>query len=232
MAMSGDVALIGAPAGSVGDSFECGGAYACRIVGDAAAPLTKVVLTGKPNAAGWFARPVGISFSGAVDAGGGVERTFCRLIGWSNWSAFEFPFSTPKEGTNTLEFYSVDWAGITETVKSMKIRVDSVPPTTRATGDYFPTRGQYQRLSCILADKAGSTCTVKLQILKAGRGWCRPHRSAPRSRERSAQGGRRPCPAGVTPTGSRRSTSPAIARAARWPSGSSSAEAGGPRLGP
>ncbi len=168
MAMSGDVALIGAPAGSVGDSFECGGAYACRIVGDAAAPLTKVVLTGKPNAAGWFARPVGISFS-AVDAGAGVERTFCRLIGWSNWSAFEFPFSTPKEGTNTLEFYSVDWAGITETVKSMKIRVDSVPPTTRATGDYFPTRGQYQRLSCILADKAGSTCTVKLQILKAGR---------------------------------------------------------------
>jgi len=58
----------------------------------------------------------------------GVAETWYRLNG-GDWLGYDGPFTIGDEGVHTLEFYSVDLAGIAEDVQSAVVRIDKTAPT-------------------------------------------------------------------------------------------------------
>ena len=62
------------------------------------------------------------------DSGSGVDQMFRRVVGTDADFIPAYPFSIDTPGTYTLEYYSTDRAGNTETVKTATIVVDSAAP--------------------------------------------------------------------------------------------------------
>jgi hypothetical protein len=80
-----------------------------------------------PNGgSGWYVSDVTAALT-AADAHVGVERTEYRLNG-GEWLVYEGPFTIGEEGVHTLEFFSIDTAGIAEDVQTAVIRIDKTAP--------------------------------------------------------------------------------------------------------
>ena len=95
--------------------------------GDVTPPQTTASLDGTSGSNGWYRSSVTVTLS-ASDAGG-VASTNYRLNGGS-WQAYTSAFTVSEDGTNTLEFYSVDVSGNSEGVQSSTIKLDKVAPST------------------------------------------------------------------------------------------------------
>jgi len=65
-------------------------------------------------------------------AGSGVDETYYRVDGGS-WIPYAGAFTLSGEGSHTVEYYSVDNLGSTETWKTKTVIVDDTPPTTSLT---------------------------------------------------------------------------------------------------
>ncbi len=106
--------------------------------------------------AGWQAVPVGVTLT-AADSGSGVAATRFRLNG-SAAATYAGPVSASAEGTNTLQYWSVDAAGNVEATKTATVLIDTVAPagsfavshgaaftgTTTVTFDSTMTADAYQ----------------------------------------------------------------------------------------
>ena len=62
----------------------------------------------------------------------GVENTTYR-VNEGLWKLYTSPFTISTEGTNTIEYYSVDRANNKEDTKTLNVKIDMTPPTGHLT---------------------------------------------------------------------------------------------------
>jgi hypothetical protein len=74
---------------------------------------------------------VPISFS-TSDGTSGIARTEYRVNG-GNWTTYEAPTYVGTEGTNTVEYRSVDLAGNVEATKQVQVKIDKTKPVLNVT---------------------------------------------------------------------------------------------------
>lgn len=116
----------------------CGGSVCLKAFvdvasGDATAPVTSLSSSPASSTAGWYRTPVTISLT-ASDTGSGPWATYYRLN-----SALPRTYTAPvvlsSQGTNTIEYWSVDAAGNVETSTVAAFRLDTIAPSTSVHRD-------------------------------------------------------------------------------------------------
>jgi outer membrane protein assembly factor BamB len=95
---------------------------------DLTAPSTSVVL---PVNQEWFAGPVTVALN-ATDNLAGVAGTLYSLDGGSP-QLYTAGFSVAGDGIHTVEYWSLDVAGNTESHQTRAVKIDATPPVTQAT---------------------------------------------------------------------------------------------------
>jgi hypothetical protein len=85
----------------------------------------------------WYQGTVSVGLN-ATDNLSGVANTFYRLDGGSAQN-YNNPFSISSDGVHTLEFWSVDVAGNSETHQTQTVRIDATGPVTQVS--VFGTMG-------------------------------------------------------------------------------------------
>lgn len=119
---------------------------------DTTAPVTTAIVTGAPNAAGWYQTPPVVLLSAVDEAGGsGVASVHYALSGASSGSfdvtGASASVSPAVDGATTLAYYATDNAGNVEAAHSMTLALDATPPsiacsatpsTVAATGALAP----------------------------------------------------------------------------------------------
>ena len=95
---------------------------------DTTPPVTTATLDPPvPNGMnGWYVSPITVTLTSTDDLSG-VNATFYRINN-TNWERYITPFIIDHDGMYTVEFYSTDRAGNSETIKSVNIRLDQTPP--------------------------------------------------------------------------------------------------------
>jgi len=74
----------------------------------------------------WYVSNVTVTLNASDNTG--VIATYYRING-GEWQIYESSFIISKEGSNIIEYYSVDYVGNIEEVKSAEIKMDQTPPT-------------------------------------------------------------------------------------------------------
>lgn len=100
-------------------------------VPDSIPPVTNASLSGFAGSNGWYKGTVQVTLV-YTDVGTGVNATYYRIDGGS-WQSYMRAFSVTGDGNHTVDFYSVDNRSNVESVRSIEIKIDSVPPSTTAS---------------------------------------------------------------------------------------------------
>jgi len=168
VALQGETALVGTIWHDVdaNTNTDQGAAYVFSLLDDGS-PLTVASSTPAPNAGGWSREAVSITLS-ASDAGSGVSSTQYRLAGAPHWTTYTAPFAVSKQGLSTYEYYSTDKAGNVEAIKTLKVRIDSTRPITKALGNVTVTRGRRATLCLRVDDSVAPQATVTVKIYRCG----------------------------------------------------------------
>ena len=121
---------------------------------------------------GWNNTSVTVSLN-AADALSGIAVTYYTLDGSAQQSGTSVAIST--EGTHTLQFWSVDNAGNTETAKTVLVKIDKTPPTINHTQSPAPNANGWNNADVTVtftcADIGGSgvaTCTAPQTVTTEG----------------------------------------------------------------
>jgi hypothetical protein len=96
---------------------------------ETAPPITSASLSGTLGTSGTYTSPVTVTLT-ATDSYFPVADTYYSLDSGTTWLKYTAPFTVSSQGTTTVEYYSVDQAGNTETTNSANINIDSVAPDT------------------------------------------------------------------------------------------------------
>jgi parallel beta-helix repeat protein len=101
---------------------------------DTMPPTTTYELSGFQGDASWWVGGVTIVFSAADDTSvttdvSGLKEIKYRVNG-GEWVTYSVPFVIDKDGIHEVEYYSIDVAGNEEEVKSIEIKIDTLPPVT------------------------------------------------------------------------------------------------------
>ena len=98
---------------------------------DLTAPVTTAAVTvGTLGTNGWYTSAVTIGLS-ATDNLSNVAATYYSLNGGTTWAAGT-SVAVSAQGTTTVSYYSVDYAGNTEAVGNYAVKIDTVAPTVTA----------------------------------------------------------------------------------------------------
>ena len=92
-----------------------------------APPVTTVTLAGTIGTHNWYVTSVTLNLS-AMDDVSGVNETKYRLNGGS-WHGYMGNVVLSNDGTTLIEYYSTDFGGYEETVKSVTVKIDKTNPT-------------------------------------------------------------------------------------------------------
>jgi hypothetical protein len=98
---------------------------------DTKAPATVDDLTGSMGSDTWYTSGVAFLFTTSDDMSG-VLKTKYRVDG-GVWHTYSGSFSIIRDGTHTIEFYSVDNASNQESTVSITIKIDATAPSTIET---------------------------------------------------------------------------------------------------
>jgi hypothetical protein len=98
---------------------------------DSTPPTTTISFTGTLGENSWYIGPVTITLT-ATDDMTGVDYTMYKLDSGS-WNIYTIPFTVSDDRIHTIEYYSVDNSGNTESVKSADFKIDQMPPMTTHT---------------------------------------------------------------------------------------------------
>lgn len=102
------------------------------VLPDFVAPKTAVSVSGTKGTNGWYVSNASLSFS-VTDEESGVKDTFHSLDN-GEWSTTT-PLIISKEGTTSLQFYSVDAAGNREATSTLEIKIDKTAPKANISVD-------------------------------------------------------------------------------------------------
>jgi outer membrane protein assembly factor BamB len=97
---------------------------------DASAPLTELTASGTAGMNGWFITNVQVSLT-ASDSLSGVQTTYYKIDGGTT-KIYTAVFNVQGNGLHTVNFWSVDTATNTETMRSLAINIDSNMPGVTA----------------------------------------------------------------------------------------------------
>ena len=98
---------------------------------DLTAPSTTATLPGINQSQEWFPGPVPVTLA-ASDSLSGIANTLYTINGGAP-QTYAGTFTLSGDGVYTLEYWSVDKAGNTETHKTRTVRIDSTAPVTQAS---------------------------------------------------------------------------------------------------
>jgi hypothetical protein len=98
---------------------------------DAADPWTEYDVTGDLGVGGWYTSDVTVDLYGYDDASG-VDMTVCRIDGGA-WTVYDSGFVLTADGAHVVDFYTIDLAGREETMQTLLIDIDQLPPVTTAS---------------------------------------------------------------------------------------------------
>jgi hypothetical protein len=93
---------------------------------DMSAPQTQATGSGTAGTNGWYRGAVQVSLA-ATDNLSGVQTTFYKIDGGTT-KTYTTAFSISGNGSHTVNFWSVDKAGNTETMGSLGVNIDSTLP--------------------------------------------------------------------------------------------------------
>ena len=94
-------------------------------------PVTTAAVTvGTPGTNGWYTSPVTVGLS-ATDNLSNVAATYYSLNRGKTWAPGT-SVAVSAQGTTTVSYYSVDFAGNTEAVGNYTVKIDTVAPTVTA----------------------------------------------------------------------------------------------------
>jgi len=85
-------------------------------------PLTTISLSGTLGSDDWYTSDVTVTLT-ATDDLSGVANTYYSLDGGATWLTYTSTFIITTEGTTTIQYYSVDNWGNTETTKTKTIKI-------------------------------------------------------------------------------------------------------------
>jgi peptidoglycan/xylan/chitin deacetylase (PgdA/CDA1 family) len=112
-------------------TFTDSGSATCHGAPDTIPPTTAITCNGG-GCGGTFPAPVQVALTATDNTGGsGVDNTYYTTDGTTpttSSTVYTGPFAVTS--TTTVEYFSVDRAHNTETVKSQQIQIDSTAPTT------------------------------------------------------------------------------------------------------
>jgi hypothetical protein len=103
---------------------------------DALAPVTTPTPTGTSGLHGWFTSDVSVSLSASDGDGAGVKSTFFSLDNGA-WQLYDNISLIPiaGEGIHTVQYYSTDFLGNQEVVKTLEVKIDQTAPEAVITVD-------------------------------------------------------------------------------------------------
>lgn len=101
---------------------------------DTTAPTSFVQVTGTKGNVPWYISPITVKLW-AIDDLSGVRETNYRINGGA-WQKYQTPLTIATEGVTNLEFYSVDNANNTETVRQKIIKIDTHKPSSSVTPSF------------------------------------------------------------------------------------------------
>src|SRR3989475_7860695 len=104
--------------------------HSVPILVDTIPPTTFIWLSGTRGANGWYTSNVTVALN-ATDATSGVATTSYRIDG-GTWLAYTGPFVL-GDGQHVVDYFSIDLAGLPETMHSQTIAIDTTPPSTTAS---------------------------------------------------------------------------------------------------
>ena len=93
---------------------------------DTTPPTSSISLSGTVGENSWYKTSVNLTIS-ASDSGSGVDYSQCNLNG-TGWKTYNGTFNVSVNGTNTVQYRSVDNSGNWESTKSKTIKIDNVAP--------------------------------------------------------------------------------------------------------
>lgn len=101
-------------------------------VWDVTAPVTSASVSGTMGNNSWYRSSVQVTLT-ATDDLSGVAGTWYSIDG-GGYAGYGGPFTVSAQGNHTVNYYSRDNAGNQESPKSTSFKIDSVPPSTSASG--------------------------------------------------------------------------------------------------
>src|SRR2546426_3736647 len=94
---------------------------------DTTKPVSTPAASGTAGNNGWYVTPATLVLN-ASDLTSGVARISYRIDG-GPWQTYSVPFVL-SDGVHDVEYNATDNAGLTETTKSLTVKVDTTPPAT------------------------------------------------------------------------------------------------------
>jgi hypothetical protein len=116
---------------SVDMAGNVGGVSTVMVKIDASAPLTQAAAAGTAGTNGWHLGTVQVSLA-ATDPLSGVQITYYKIDGGTT-KTYSVPFSVTGVGSHTVNFWSVDKATNTESMRSLVVKIDTSKPTVTSS---------------------------------------------------------------------------------------------------
>ncbi len=129
---------------------------------DAEAPHTEFSMNGTHGGNGWYVSSVTVSLTGEDDASD-VSVTYTRIDS-GEWSAYSSQIIL-GDGVHLLEYYSVDFSGNVEPVRSIVVKVDTDKPVVtldRASG--FISTSNMVDITWTCSDEMSGPCSILCQL--------------------------------------------------------------------
>ena len=99
---------------------------------DTTPPVTTATLDPpEPNDNGWYNTNVQVTLN-ATDNDSGVNVTYYQIDG-GMWQIYRDAFLVSTDGMHNIKYYSIDYAGNIEPLKSVELKIDLTAPTINLT---------------------------------------------------------------------------------------------------
>lgn len=154
--------------GSAANANVCLKAFV-DVITETDSPATSMSSAPASITAGWNRSTVTVSLV-ASDAGSGVSATYYRLNSGAT-TRYTAPVAVSSQGTNTLQYWSVDGVGNTEPANSVTFRIDSISPSTTVHRNPLPNANGWNTaavVASLTATDGGSGVATSYYKLGAG----------------------------------------------------------------
>src|SRR5881409_2721783 len=97
-------------------------------VSDITPPVTTYSASGSSGGNNWYTSSVTVTLS-ATDDSSGLAAIHFRTDGGA-WQTYASPFTFPSDGSHTIDYYSTDYSGNSELIRTVDVKIDSTAPSS------------------------------------------------------------------------------------------------------
>src|SRR5262249_50702326 len=122
----------------IGTATDNAGNSATTTIGgidiDLTRPTTTSIVSGSLGHNGWYQSSVMVELT-ASDNLSGIKNTFFQIDGGVQQTYAGVPFTVAGDSFHTVTYWSIDKAGNTESIETLKVKIDTTPPTITGAPD-------------------------------------------------------------------------------------------------